>query len=269
MALERIGFIGLGSQGAPMAERIVAAGHSLTVWARRAEVLEPFLAAGASAAASVAQLGAQCDLVGICVVDDAGVAAICRQLIPAMRPGSLIAIHSTILPESAVALAAQCTERGIALIDAPVSGGAPAAAAGALTVMCGGSAAAFEAAKPVFECFGKLIVRVGGDVGAGQRAKLVNNALMAANMGLAHAALGAATALGIEREALVELIKQSSGRSFGFEVYARLPAPAAFSHGAALLVKDVNLLKRVLPEEQGAETLRAAASNFLAAATGG
>jgi 3-hydroxyisobutyrate dehydrogenase-like beta-hydroxyacid dehydrogenase len=268
MALERIGFIGLGSQGGPMAERIVAAGHSLTVWARRAEVLGPFLAAGASAAASVAALGAQCDLVGICVVDDAGVAAICRQLIPAMRPGSLIAIHSTILPESAVALAAQCAERGIALIDAPVSGGAPAAAAGVLTVMCGGSAAAFAAAKPVFECFGKLIVHV-GDVGAGQRAKLVNNALMAANMGLAHAALGAAAALGIEREALVELIKQSSGRSFGFEVYARLPAPAAFSHGAALLVKDVNLLKRVLPEEQGAETLRAAASNFLSAATGG
>ena len=268
MALERIGFIGLGSQGAPMAERIVAAGHSLTVWARRAEVLEPFLAAGASAAASVAALAAQCDLVGICVVDDAGVAAICRQLIPAMRPGSLIAIHSTILPESAVALAAQCAERGIALIDAPVSGGAPAAAAGSLTVICGGSPSDFEAAKPVFECFGKLIVRV-GDVGAGQRAKLVNNALMAANMGLAHAALGAAAALGIEREALVELIKQSSGRSFGFEVYARLPAPAAFSHGAALLVKDVNLLKRVLPEEQGAETLRAAASNFLAAATGG
>ena len=108
-----------------------------------------------------------------------------------------------------------------------------------------------------------------GDVGAGQRAKLVNNALMAANMGLAHAALGAAAALGIEREALVELIRQSSGRSFGFEVYARLPAPAAFAHGAALLVKDVNLLKRVLPDEQGAETLRAAASNFLSAATGG
>jgi 3-hydroxyisobutyrate dehydrogenase len=268
MALQRIGFIGLGSQGGPMAERIVAAGHSLTVWARRAEALEPFLATGASAAASVAQLGAQCDLVGICVVDDAGVAAICRQLIPAMRPGSLIAIHSTILPESAVALAAQCAERGIALIDAPVSGGAPAAAAGALTVMCGGSPSDFEAAKPVFECFGKLIVRL-GDVGAGQRAKLVNNALMAAHMGLAHAALGAAAALGIEREALVELIKQSSGRSFGFEVYARLPAPAAFSHGAALLVKDVNLLKRVLPDEQGAETLRAAASNFLSAATGG
>lgn len=268
MALERIGFIGLGSQGGPMAERIVAAGYPLTVWARRVEVLEPFLASGARAAASVAELGAQCELVGVCVVDDAGVAAICRQLIPAMRPGSLIAIHSTITPDSCITLATQCAERGILLIDAPVSGGAPAAAAGALTVMCGGTQAAFEAAKPVFESFGKLIVRL-GDVGAGQRAKLVNNALMAANMGLAHAALGAAAALGIEREALVELIKQSSGRSFGFEVYARLPAPAAFSHGAALLVKDVNLLKSALPDEQGAKTLRAAASNFLCAATGG
>ena len=268
MAIERIGFIGLGSQGGPMAERIAAAGYPLTVWARRAEVLEPFLAGGATAAASVAELGAQCDLVGVCVVDDAGVAEICRQLVPAMRPGSVIAIHSTILPESAVALAAQCAERGISLIDAPVSGGAPAASAGALTVMCGGSQEAFEAAKPVFESFGKLIVRL-GEVGAGQRAKLVNNALMAANMGLAHAALGAAAALGIDREALVELITHSSGRSFGFEVYARLPSPAAFSHGAPLLVKDVNLLKSVLPDEQGAETLRAAASNFLCAATGG
>jgi 3-hydroxyisobutyrate dehydrogenase len=266
--MDRIGFIGLGSQGGPMAERIVAAGYPLTVWARRAEVLEPFLASGATTAASVAELGAQCDLVGVCVVDDAGVAAICRELIPAMRPGSVIAIHSTITPESCVTLAAQCAARGISLIDAPVSGGGIGAAAGTLTVMCGGSQEVFDAAKPVFESFGKLIVLL-GDVGAGQRAKLVNNALMAANMGLAHAALGAGAALGIEREALVELIRQSSGRSFGFEVYARLPSPAAFSHGAPLLVKDVNLLKSILPDEQGAETLRAAASDFLCAATGG
>ena len=172
---------------------------------------------------------------------------------PPCARAAVIAIHSTILPESCVALAAQCAARGIALIDAPVSGGAIGAAAGTLTVMCGGSQQAFDAAKPVFESFGKLIVLL-GDVGAGQRAKLVNNALMAANMGLAHAALGAGAALGIEREALVELIRQSSGRSFGFEVYARLPSPAAFSHGAPLLVKDVNLLKSVLPDEQGAET---------------
>ena len=268
VAIERVGFIGLGSQGGPMAERIAAAGYPLTVWARRAEALEPFLAGGATAAASVAELGAQCDLVGICVVDDAGVGAICRELIPAMRPGSVIAIHSTILPDSCVTLAAQCAVSGISLIDAPVSGGGVGATAGTLTVMCGGSQEAFDAVKPVFESFGKLIVLL-GEAGAGQRAKLVNNALMAANMGLAHAALSVGAALGIDHEALVELIRQSSGRSFGFEVYARLPSPAAFSHGAPLLVKDVNLLKSVLPDEQGAETLRAAACRFLCAATGG
>jgi 3-hydroxyisobutyrate dehydrogenase-like beta-hydroxyacid dehydrogenase len=105
-------------------------------------------------------------------------------------------------------------------------------------------------------------------VGAGQRAKIVNNALMAANMGLAHAALGAGEALGMDRAALASLIKESSGRSFGFEVYARLPTPAAFSHGAPLLEKDVGLLKAILPENDGAEALRLAADPFLCAARG-
>ena len=108
-----------------------------------------------------------------------------------------------------------------------------------------------------------------GPLGAGQRAKIVNNALLAATMGLAHAALSAGEGLGIDRAALADLIKASSGRSFGFEVYARLPAPAAFAHGAPLLVKDVNLLGAILPGHDGAEALSAAARPFLAAATGG
>lgn len=265
---DRIGFIGLGSQGGPMARRILDAGMPLVVWARRAEALEPYRAKGADVAASVAELGAACAHVGVCVVDDAGVMQVCDQLIPAMAPGSRIAIHSTILPESCAALAARCAGRGIELIDAPVSGGGPGAAAGTLTVMCGGSAAGFAAALPVFETFGKLIVRL-GEAGAGQRAKIVNNALMAANMGLAHAALGAGKALGMDRAALASLIKESSGRSFGFEVYARLPAPAAFAHGAPLLMKDVGLLKAILPDDAGAESLCAAANPFLKAATGG
>jgi 3-hydroxyisobutyrate dehydrogenase-like beta-hydroxyacid dehydrogenase len=91
---------------------------------------------------------------------------------------------------------------------------------------------------------------------------------MAAHMGLAHAALAAGEALGIERGALAELIKVSSGRSFGFEVYSRLPSPQAFAHGAPLLVKDVKLLEAVIPGHAGMETLRDAASGFLSAATG-
>lgn len=267
-ALPRVGFIGLGSQGGPMAERILAAGFPLTVWARRAEALAPFTAQGATAAASVADLGESCDHVGICVVDDAGVLALCDDLIPAMQPGSRLVIHSTVLPETCALLAARCAKGGVALIDAPVSGGGPAAAAGTLTVMCGGPPDAFAAARPVLESFGKTIVLL-GDAGSGQRAKIVNNALMAASMGLAHAALGAGEALGIDRTALADLIKASSGRSFGFEVYARLPHPAAFAHGAPLLVKDVGLLKAVLPDHDGAEALRRAADPFLSAATGG
>lgn len=264
----RAGFIGLGSQGGPMAERIRAAGFPLAVWARRPEAVEPFMAKGAVAAPSVEALGADCDHVAICVVDDRGVAEICDRLIPTMRAGSLLAIHSTILPESCVALAERCAGRGVGFVDAPVSGGGGGAAAGTLTVMCGGSAEAFAQAKPVFDSFAGLCVHL-GEAGAGQRAKLVNNALMAAHMGLAHAALDAATALGVERAALAALVKASSGRSFGFEVYARLPSPPAFAHGAALLAKDVALLGDALGEHPGADALRTAAQPFLDAATGG
>jgi 3-hydroxyisobutyrate dehydrogenase len=261
-----IGFIGLGSQGGPMAERILLAGMPLVIWARRPEVIEPFLARGATPAASLAALGAMCEHVGICVVSDADVRQVCDRLIPAMRAGSRIAIHSTILPENCIELAARCAEKGIDLIDAPVSGGGPGASAGTLTVMCGTTPAAFEAARPVFESFARLIVLL-GEAGAGQRAKIVNNALMAANMGLAHAAMQAGHALGIDPQALAELITASSGRSFGFEVYARLPSPQAFGIGAPLLVKDVGLLQAILPDNSGAETLRAAAADFLDVAT--
>ena len=250
-----------------MAERMLAAGFPLHVWTRRREALAPFVAAGAGASGSIADLGAEADHVGLCVVDDAGVARICDELIPAMRAGSLLAIHSTILPESCEALSRRCADRNIAFVDAPVSGGGAAAAAGKLTVMCGATPQAFEQARPVFESFAGALVLL-GPAGSGQRAKIVNNALMAANMGLAHAALGAGQALGIDRKALAELIQHASGRSFGFEVYARLPSPAAFSHGAPLLVKDVNLLTAIASDDAGAHLLRAAAAHFLDAATG-
>ena len=159
------------------------------------------------------------------MVNDADVFAICDQLVPAMKAGSRIAIHSTILPESCIKLEAQCALRGIGLIDAPVSGGSPGAEAGTLTVMCGATPELFAAAKPVFETFGRLIVLLGAP-GAGQRAKIVNNAMLSAHLGIAHHALAAGEALGIDRAAMSELIPQSSGRSFGFEIYARMRAAA-------------------------------------------
>ncbi len=262
--MDKIGFIGLGSQGGPMAHRIVDTGMDLTVWARRPEVLEAYTAKGAKAAASVAELGEACDHVGICVVNDADVDAICAQLIPVMRPGSRIAIHSTILPESCERLEQACKARGIDLIDAPVSGGSPAAEAGTLTVMCGASAEAFAAARPVFESFGKLIVLL-GKPGAGQRAKIVNNALLSAHLGIAHHALAAGEALGIERAALSELVRESSGRSFGWEVYSRMPQPPVPWLGGPLLVKDMKLLQAILPDSADAGKLAEAAEGFFAA----
>ena len=264
---EKIGFIGVGSQGGPMAHRIVDAGMDLTVWARRAEALEAYVVKGAHTTASVAELGAGCDHVGICVVTDADVFQITDQLIPVMRKGSRIAIHSTILPESCIKLEAQCAARGISLIDAPVSGGSPSAEAGTLTVMCGASAEAFAAAKPVFETFGRLIVLLGSP-GAGQRAKIVNNAMLSAHLGIAHHALASGEALGIDRKAMSELVNQSSGRSMGFEIYSRMPQPPVPWLGGPLLVKDMKLLQAILPGSADADKLAEAASGFFAATAG-
>jgi 3-hydroxyisobutyrate dehydrogenase-like beta-hydroxyacid dehydrogenase len=256
------GFIGLGSQGGPMAQCMIDAGFPTMLWARRPESLAPFANTPAKTAATLAELGAACEHIGICVVDDASVIATCEALLPAMRPGSRVVIHSTILPETCISLAARFAERGIALIDAPVSGGGQGATARTLTVMVGGEAEAVAAARPVFESFAGLIIHL-GPVGAGQNAKLVNNTLMAANMALADAALRVGGALNIDRAALIELIKVSTGRSFSFDVRARMADPSSFTHGAMLLAKDVSLLAAVLGDDPSFAPLRDAAMPFL------
>ena len=257
-----VGFVGLGSQGGPMARRIVDAGFPLLLWARQPETLAPYKDTAAELVTDLADLGARADHVGVCVVDDAGVRDIVGKLLPAMRIGSRIVIHSTVHPETCISLGKLAAQRGVVLVDAPVSGGGPAAAAGTLTVMVGGESAAVHAARPVFETFGGLIAHLGG-IGAGQFAKLVNNSLMAANMALADAALAAGAALGLDRAALIELVKASSGRSYGFEVRARLPDIGMFEHGASLLAKDVGLLKAILRGDSNTDILRGVAEPFL------
>jgi 3-hydroxyisobutyrate dehydrogenase-like beta-hydroxyacid dehydrogenase len=248
---------------------MIEAGLPTLLWARRPESLEPYRGTGARFAASIAELGAEAEHVGVCVVNDEDVRQVCAALIPAMRAGGRIAIHSTVHPDTCRAIERQAVERGLYLIDAPVSGGSPAAEVGALTVMLGGDPDAIELARPVFEAFGKLIVRL-GEVGAGQHAKLINNALMAANMGVGDAALAAGDALGLSRQALVELLAASSGRSFALEVRARMPTPQAFAHGAALLAKDVRLLGEVMgPESADFQRIRDAGAAFLDAALDG
>ena len=258
-----VGFIGLGSQGAPIARRIVDGGYPLVLWARRPASLEPFAGTGAQTAASIANVGARSDHVGICVVDDVDTREVCDALLPAMRPGSRVAIHSTVLPETCRDLARQAQAHGVTLIDAPVSGGAPAAEAGMLTVMVGGDESSLAQARPIFETFGKLIILLGG-VGAGQHAKLINNNLLTANMAIARHAMEIGGKLGLDLDALVELIKASSGRSMGFEVYARMMRDlSTFKHGGALLDKDLGLLGQLMKDDSDYAAIRGLAGPFL------
>ena len=263
----RCGFIGLGSQGAPIARRMIDAGFPTTLWARRAETLAPYRETPATFAGTIEEVGAGADHVGICVVNDDDVREVCGRLLPAMRPGSVIAIHSTVHPDTCREVARHAKEQGVDLIDAPVSGGSPAAKAGVLTLMLGGDEQIIAKVMPVFESFGKLIVRL-GDVGAGQHVKLINNSLLVANLGLAYVALEAGKLLQIDKEKLVELLLASSGRSFALEVLSRMENPADFRHGGALLRKDLRLLSELLAgRHEAAAQLAHAADPFLAAAS--
>jgi 3-hydroxyisobutyrate dehydrogenase len=258
-SFERCGFIGLGSQGAPIASRMIHAGYPTMLWARRAETLEPFRDTSATYASSIAELGAAADHVGVCVIDDEAVREVCGQLIPAMRTGARLVIHSTTLPETCNAVSEQAAAHGLSFIEAPVSGGAPAAEAGALTIMAGGEAKAIEAARPIFETFANLILHL-GDVGAGQTAKLINNSLMAANLGLAHSAMTIGTNRGLDRRALAQLLSASSGRSYALDVYSRMRDPQSFTHGATL-GRKVQLLGEVVDQDNSAwRVLRDAAA---------
>jgi len=260
--MKTYGFIGLGAQGAPIAKRMIDAGLNVVLWARRPQTLEPFADTSATVAPTIADVGRQVDYCGICLVDDAGVAQVCDELIPAMAPGSYLVIHSTIHPELCRSLGEHASAVGVSLLDAPVSGGGGAAADGKLTVMVGGDSTALDAVRPVLDCFAGMITHLGG-IGAGQTAKLINNNLMAANLAVAHLAMDVAAHGNLDLQAFRELVAVSSGRSFSFEVRGRMNQPTDFEHGARLLSKDVGLLGEVLGQEYSYQCMRQIAQPFL------
>jgi 3-hydroxyisobutyrate dehydrogenase-like beta-hydroxyacid dehydrogenase len=242
----RTGFIGLGSQGAPMARRIIEAGFPVTLWARRPETLVPFADTAAGTAGSAAELGAVADLACVCVLADADVEEVVSGpagLLAGMRPGAVIVVHSTVHPDTCVRLAGQAAERGVTLIDAPVSGGGPKAEQGQLLVMAGGDREAVERARPVFATYGDPVVHL-GPVGAGQRAKLVNNLLLAANLGVAESAFALAGRLGVDQGQLAVVLAHGSGASFGAGLLGRanFALSAMSAPVGALLQKDVRIL---------------------------
>jgi 2-hydroxy-3-oxopropionate reductase len=187
----RIGFVGLGTMGAPMARNLLQRGYATTVWARRREAMAPLLAAGAAAAASAADVAAASDIVITMVTDTRAVEEVifgARGIARGALSGSLIIDHSTIDPEGARQIARRLVAQGIEMLDAPVSGGGAAAEAGTLAIMAGGSTAAFDRAHPVLSCYAKSIVYIGPS-GAGQVAKACNQICTIVNQ------LGAAEAM--------------------------------------------------------------------------
>ncbi|MCV7377734.1 6-phosphogluconate dehydrogenase [Mycobacterium alsense] len=241
----RVGFIGLGSQGGPMARRIVAGGYDTTLWARRPATLEPFADTPATVAASPADLAASSDLVCLCVVGDADVEEITGGeggLLAAMKAGSVVAVHSTVHPDTCRKLAKKAETKGVSIVDAPVSGGGPAARDGRLLVMVGGDADVVERCRPVFETYGDPVVHLGG-VGTGQTTKLLNNLLFTANLGTAATALTLADSLGVSPERLTEVVARGSGNSFALNALGGIGGLERLAGLAGtLLRKDVRLI---------------------------
>ncbi len=242
----RVGFVGVGDQGGPIAKRIIAAGHPVSIWARRESVLEPFIALGAMADPSPAAVAASSELVGICVTNDAAVESMLLGrdgLLEGARPGTLFVVHSTIHPDTCRRLASTVTAQGSSLIDAPVSGGGDAAAAGTLVVMAGGDTVDVDRARPVLETFGNPVLHLGA-LGSGQIAKALNNLLFTAHLAMASTLVAAAGTMDIDREGLARSISPSSGRSYAFDVLISLGfdlSPMA-AHAGPLLRKDVSIV---------------------------
>jgi 3-hydroxyisobutyrate dehydrogenase-like beta-hydroxyacid dehydrogenase len=242
----RVGFIGLGSQGGPMARRIVDAGYETTLWARRAATLEPFAGTPAKVASSPADLAAASDLVCLCVLADAdveGVVAGPGGVLDGLAPGGTIAVHSTVHPETCRRLAAQAGARGVRLVDATVSGGGGAAAEGRLLVMVGGDAETVELCRPVFATYADPIVHM-GPVGAGQVTKLLNNVLFTANLATAAGALTLGQSLAVDPERLAEVIAHGTGNSFALGRIASAGGTLdrIAAHAGATLRKDIRLM---------------------------
>jgi len=267
--MTRVGFIGLGSQGAPMARRIADAGFPLTLWARRAATLEPFDDAAAKVAASPADLAADSDLVCLCVVSDADVEEVVEGehgVLAGLADGGVIAVHSTVHPDTCRRLATLAAAQGVRLIDAPVSGGGMAAAAGRLLVMVGGDADCVEFCHPVFASYGDPIVHL-GPLGSGQVTKLLNNVLFTANLGAAASALALGRALGVDTGRLAEVICDGSAASFALTRIADAGGTVdrIAAHAGSTLAKDVRLMANLAQAASAeAEPVLAAADAALA-----
>jgi 3-hydroxyisobutyrate dehydrogenase len=242
----RIGFIGLGNMGAPMAANLARAGHEVTGFdvAARPE--------GIAMAASAAEAAKGAEVVITMLPNGEILRAVAAEVIPAMARGAVLCDCSTVDVESARAVAGEAEAAGLGALDAPVSGGVGGAAAGTLTFMVGGSEAAFSTVRPLFEVMGQKAVHCGGP-GAGQAAKICNNMILGATMIATCEAFALADKLGLDRARMFDVVSTSSGYSWSMNAYC--PAPGvgpkspADNHyrpgfAAELMLKDLRLAQQ-------------------------
>lgn len=215
----RVGFIGLGNFGEPMATRVAMAGFDLAVFDLRDEPMKRLEEHGAHRVDSVESMAQTCDVIALAVVDDQQVTDLLigdagsPGIIDLAAPGAVILVHSTIHPDTCRRLSAAGATKRIEVLDAPVTGGPAAAASGALSVMVGGSEEAFETCRPVLDAIGTTITHLGPS-GAGQLAKLANNIGIAMTMRAVHESLSFARANGIPADQMLELLGTGAARSW-------------------------------------------------------
>ncbi|HEV3105761.1 MAG TPA: 3-hydroxyisobutyrate dehydrogenase [Trinickia sp.] len=248
----KIGFIGLGNMGAPMARNLLKHGHALKVFDLSAEAVRSLVEAGAAASASPKAAASDVELVITMLPAAAHVRAVLAAddgVLAGIAPGTVIVDSSTIDPASAQAFAKLAAAHGNVFVDAPVSGGTGGAAAGTLTFMVGADVATCETVRPVLAAMGKNIVQC-GDTGMGQVAKICNNLLLGITMAGVAEAMSLGTALGIDAKVLAGIINTSTGRCWSSDTYNPYPgivetAPASRGYtggfGADLMLKDLGL----------------------------
>jgi 3-hydroxyisobutyrate dehydrogenase len=239
-----IAFIGLGNMGAPMAANLVKAGHAVTGFDVAGVTVE-----GACPAASARQAVAGAEVVITMLPNGDILRAVASEIIPAMAPGAVLLDCSTVDVDSARAVAAQAEAAGLSALDAPVSGGVGGATAGTLTFMVGGPEAAFATAKPLFEVMGQKAVHC-GPAGNGQAAKICNNMILGVTMIATCEAFALADKLGLDRQAMFDVVSTSSGYSWTMNAYCpapgvgpKSPSDNGYQPGfaAALMLKDLRL----------------------------
>lgn len=253
MSIARVGFIGLGDIGLPMAHRIAAAGLAPMVYDLRAEPMRELVAAGARAAASAAALAAASDVIGVCVRDEADLDTVLfgpDGILAGAAPGTIVAVHSTVRRAAVVALGARTAPRGVTLLDAGVAGGAAGAAAGTLAVMVGGPPDAIERARPMFACFAGAVVHTGA-LGTGLATKLCVQTMQYVAWIATTEALALARTAGVSDEAFAAateasgVVSDSHRRFLGLHrmpaaVRAAAPFQARLGAFVAIAEKDID-----------------------------